>query len=106
MLSGIEIFLVTDHLKLLIIEHQPANYKLCFLSEEKLFSLIVNLNKTILAAFITRIVRKNETKLRNNMYCSPFLETPCIFEYIDIQLFISVNFEVKRIILKIVFIEN
>ena len=24
--------------KLLIIEHQPVNYKLCFLSEEKLFS--------------------------------------------------------------------
>ena len=28
-----------------LIEHQPANYKLCFLSEENLFSLIVDLNK-------------------------------------------------------------
>ena len=107
MLSGIEIFnfFVSKHLKLLIIEHRPANYKLCFLSEEKLFSFIVDLNRTILASFITRIVWKNETKLRNNMYCSPdcgkFFETPCIFEYIDIQLFISVNFEVKQIILKI-----
>ena len=40
--------------------YQPANYKLCFLSEEKLFSLIVDLNKTILAAFITRLVRHPE----------------------------------------------
>ena len=39
------------------IEHQLANYKLCFLSEEKLFKLIVDLIKTILAAFISRLVR-------------------------------------------------
>ena len=42
---------------LLTTEHQPANYMLCFLSEAKLFSLIVDLNKNILAAFITRLVR-------------------------------------------------
>ena len=45
---------------LLIIEHQLANYKLCFLSEETLFSLIVDFNKTILAAFILRLVRYPE----------------------------------------------
>ena len=38
--------------QLLIIEHQPAHYKLCFLFEQKLFGLIVDLNETILAAFI------------------------------------------------------
>ena len=43
--------------QLLITEHQSANYKLCFLSEERLFSSNVELNKTILAAFITRLVR-------------------------------------------------
>ena len=42
----------------LITEHQPD--KLCFLSEENMFSLIVDLNKTILAAFITRLVRHPE----------------------------------------------
>ena len=36
---------------ILITEHRPANYNLSFLSEEKLFSLVVDLNKTILAAF-------------------------------------------------------
>ena len=38
----------------LITEHQPANYKLflIFLYEEKLFSLIIDLIKAILAAFI------------------------------------------------------
>ena len=46
--------------QLLIIEHWPANYKLCSLSEERLFSLIVELNKTILAAFITRLVKHPE----------------------------------------------
>ena len=45
---------------LLIIEHQLANYKLCFLSEETLFSLIVDFNKTILAVFILRLVRYPE----------------------------------------------
>ena len=53
----------------LITEHQPANYKLCLLSEGKLFSLIVDLNKTILAAFILRFVRhpdKNKIKRRAN----------------------------------------
>ena len=38
----------------------PANYKLCFLSEEKLFSFIVDLNKTIPAAFILRLVNHLE----------------------------------------------
>ena len=59
---------------LLIIEHQPANYKLCFLSEEELFSLIVDLNKTILAAFILRLVRhtdKNKIKRRTNNVLFP-----------------------------------
>ena len=45
---------------LLITENQPANYMLCFLFEEKLFSLIVDLNKTILAAFISRTVRHSK----------------------------------------------
>ena len=31
-------------LNYLSFEHQPANFKLCFLSEEELFSLIVDLN--------------------------------------------------------------
>ena len=56
------------------IEHQPVNYKLCFLSEEKLFRLIVDLIKTILAAFISRFVRHPEkTKLNSEstMYSSP-----------------------------------
>ena len=59
--------------------------KLCFLSEEKLFSLITDFNKTILAAFITRLARhpeKNKTEQRTVMYCFPehskFFETPCI----------------------------
>ena len=43
-----------------MIEHQPVNYKLSFLSEERMFSLIVDLNKTILAAFITRLVKHPE----------------------------------------------
>ena len=58
----------------MIIEHQPANYKLCFLSEEKLFSLIVDFKKTILAAFISRLVRHpGKTKLNDEptMYCFP-----------------------------------
>ena len=62
-------FLITDH-----IEHQPANYKLCFLSEEKLFRLIVDLIKTILAAFIGRLVRhpgKSKTKRRTNNVLFP-----------------------------------
>ena len=50
--------------RLLIIEHQPANCKLCFLFEEKLFSLIVVLNKTILAAFILRLF--SDTRKKQN----------------------------------------
>ena len=71
-------------MQLLIIENQPANYKLCFLPEDRLFSSIVDLNKTIIAAFITRFVRHpDKTKLNNEttMYCSPdyskCFETPC-----------------------------
>ena len=59
-----------------IIEHQPANYKLCFLSEKKLFSLIVDLNKTILAAFITCFARQPEKTKPNGetaMHCSPII---------------------------------
>ena len=59
--------------------------KLGFLTKERLFKLIVDLNKTILAAFITRLVIHPE-KIKLNretaMYCSPeyskFFETPCI----------------------------
>ena len=54
-----------------MIEHQTANYKLCFLSEERLFSLIVDLNKNILVEFITH--RENKTKLRNNHVLFPGL---------------------------------
>ena len=60
---------------LLTIEHQSANYS-CFLSEEKLFSVTVDLNKTIIAAFIARLVRqseKNKTKWRNNNVLFPRL---------------------------------
>ena len=46
--------------QLLITDHQPANYKLCFLFEEKLFGLLVDLNKIILAAFILLLVRHQE----------------------------------------------
>ena len=68
-----------------MIEHQPANHKSCFLSEAKLFSFIVGLNKIILAAFIARLRHLGKTKLNGEttMYCSPdssnFLETPCIY---------------------------
>ena len=58
---------------------------MCFLSEERLFSLIGDLNKTILVAFITRLVRHQEkTKLNSEitMYCfseySNFFGTPYI----------------------------
>ena len=57
----------------------------CFLSEERLFSLIVDLNKTILAAFIMRLVRHPEKPNLNGetaMYCSSdnskFFQTPCM----------------------------
>ena len=53
---------------LIIIKHQPANYKLCFLSEEKLFSLIVDLIKTILAAFISSLVRHPWQIFWNTIY--------------------------------------
>ena len=57
------------YLRLVITEHQPANRKLCLLSEEILSSLIVDFDKTILAAFnISYLVRhpKNKTKQRTN----------------------------------------
>ena len=70
--------------QLLIIEDQAANYKLCFLSEEKLFGFIVDLNKTILAAFIKRLVRhQGKTKLNGETISyyfpesSKFFQTPC-----------------------------
>ena len=63
-------------------EHQSSNYNLCFLSEEKLFSLIVDLHKTIFAAFISCLVRNPEkTKLNGEqtIFCFPdysnFLDT-------------------------------
>ena len=67
---------LVDLFSYMIIEHQLHNYNLCFLSEERLFSLIIDLNKTILAAFITRLVRhpeKNETKWRYNNVLFPGL---------------------------------
>ena len=42
-----QLFAIIQFAQLLIIENQPANYKLCFLSEERVFSLIVDLNKTL-----------------------------------------------------------
>ena len=73
--------------QLLIPEHQSANYQLCFLPEERLFSSIIDLDKNILAAFITRLIRHPEETKPNGkttMYCSPdsgkFVETPCIFD--------------------------
>ena len=39
---------------------RTANSKLCFLSEEKLHRVIVNLNKTISAAFIMGLARHLE----------------------------------------------
>ena len=66
--NGIRERSIADH-----IEHQPANYKLCFLSDEKLFRLIIDLIKTILAAFIGCLVRHpGKTKLNGEptMYCS------------------------------------
>ena len=62
---------------LLFNEHQPANYMLCLLSEENLFILIVDLNKTILAAFIKyascQTPGKNKTKRWNNNVLFPGL---------------------------------
>ena len=77
--------------QLLIIEHQPVNFKLCFLSEEKLFSVIVDLNKTVTAAFTTP--RKTKLDGETTMYCFPdyskFLRYPvqyilrkCLWLYI------------------------
>ena len=58
----------------MIIEHHPTKSdKLCFLYEEELFTLIVHVNKTILAAFITYLVRHPEKRKLNGeptMYCS------------------------------------
>ena len=59
----------------MIIEHHPAKSdKLCFLSEEELFTLIVHVNKTIFAVFITHLVRypvKRKLNGEPTMYCSP-----------------------------------
>ena len=75
-------------MQLLIIENQPANYKVVFLSEERLFSLTGDLKKTIFAAFITRLVRHPEkTKLNSKtaVYCpseySKFFETSCMLQF-------------------------
>ena len=78
----------------MIIEHLPDNYNLCFLSEERLLSLTIDLNKTILAVFITRLVRHpDKTKLNGEttMYCSPdyskFCETSCIKVYASSRIY-------------------
>ena len=70
--------------------------KLCFLFEERFFSLIVDLNETTLAAFITRLVRHLEkTKLNSetSMYCSPeyskFFGTPCISQRIYSERYVQ-----------------
>ena len=61
----------------MIIEHHPTKSdKLCFLSEEELFTLIVHVNKTIVAAFITHLVRhpeKMKTRRRTNNVLFPGL---------------------------------
>ena len=72
----------------MIVEHHPAKSdKLCFLSEEELFTLIVYVNKTILAAFITHLVRHPEKRKLNSQpmqqcivprIIANFFETPCI----------------------------
>ena len=65
-----------------MIENQSVNYKLCFSSEERLFSLIVDLNNTVLVAFVTDLVRlsllhlkkqnqENRTIRRNNNVLFP-----------------------------------
>ena len=57
-----------------IIEHQSANYELCFSSKERFFRLVVDLNKAIIAAFITHLVRHPEKAKLNGettMYCCP-----------------------------------
>ena len=68
-----------------MIEHQSANNKLCFLPKAKLFSFMADLNKTILVAFIMRLVRhmrKTKVNRETTMYCywdaSNLFETPCI----------------------------
>ena len=76
---------MSQQLYLLITEYQSVNYKLCFLSDEELFSLTVDLIKTILAAFILHLLRHEEkTNFKGEpaMYCSldysKFFETICI----------------------------
>ena len=71
-------------------DKEKTLYELCFLSEERLFSSVihVDLNKTILAAFITRLIRhpeKTNPNGKTTMYCSPdyskLFEAPCIAEF-------------------------
>ena len=59
--------------QLLIIEHQPANYKLCFLSEAKLFGFIVDLKNYPCFIYYAscQTPGKNETKRRNNNVLFP-----------------------------------
>ena len=63
-------------------ETKQRNYNvLYFLFEERLFSLIVDLNKTVLAAFIMHLVRHPEkTKLNNEttMCCISYLKKDCL----------------------------
>ena len=56
---------VIYHCSICVIYDLPkaANYKLCFLSEEKLFSLIVDLNRTILATLLCVLPDTRKTKL-------------------------------------------